>query len=295
VIAGQLENAGARLRPFYVTKTAFRSGSGDRGEYSIELVDAEGRALVSYKFDMRATGGGSAPIFSEFVPWKAGTRKIVIRGKQEVLATREVSTHKPWVKVTSPKGGEIWGAKATIAWEAGDEDKNPLTFAVFYNDGRSPIWLPLGDGLTKKSLSIDTALIPGSAKGRIRVRVTDGVNTAEAETERPFRVEEKKPLVAILSPRPGQVVAPESETEFIGAGYDVQNGMLPSSSLTWSSNRDGLLGEGQKLRAKKLSRGMHVVTLTAADRNGNSTSTTVRIVVGRDRFVFGGTPTKAKP
>jgi hypothetical protein len=142
---------------------------------------------------------------------------------------------------------------------------------------------------------IDTALIPGSAKGRIRVRVTDGVNTAEAETERPFRVEEKKPLVAILSPRPGQVVAPESETEFIGAGYDVQNGMLPSSSLTWSSNRDGLLGEGQKLRAKKLSRGMHVVTLTAADRNGNSTSTTVRIVVGRDRFVFGGTPTKAKP
>src|SRR3974390_1738631 len=110
---------------------------------------------------------------------------------------------------------------------------------------------------------VDTALIPGSAKGRIRVRVTDGVNTADAETEKPFRVEEKKPLVEILSPRADQVVAPESETEFIGAAYDVQNGMLPGASLTWSSNRDGLLGEGQKLRTKRLSRGTHVVTRTA--------------------------------
>ncbi|HST12236.1 MAG TPA: hypothetical protein VLL05_17815 [Terriglobales bacterium] len=295
VVAGHLEKSGAKLRPFYVTKTAFRSGSGDTGEYTIELLDAEGKTLLNYKFDVRQTGDGTSPSFSEFVPWTTGTRKIVIRDKKSVLATREVSAHKPWVKVTSPKGGELWGAKATITWEAGDEDKSPLTFAVFYNDGRSPIWLQLSDGLTKKSLTIDTALIPGSAKGRIRVRVTDGVNTAEAETEKPFRVEEKKPLVTILFPRPGQVVAPESETEFIGAAYDVQDGMLPSSSLMWSSNRNGLLGEGQKVRTKKLSRGTHVVTLTATDGNGNSTSTDVRIVVGRDRFVFGGTATTAKP
>jgi hypothetical protein len=205
-----------------------------------------------------------------------------------VLAKREVSPHKPWVRVVHPASGEIWGSKAVVSWEAGHDDKEGLTFTVFYNDGQDKLWIPLAEGLTKPSVTVDTTLLPGSTKARIRVRATDGVNTSEAESNGVFTLPEKKPLVAILSPAQAEVLAPGGTTIFLGGAYDVKDGLLSGANLTWTSDRDGLLGRGQRINARGMSRGSHVITLTATDRDGNSASARVSVVVGRERLI----PTK---
>jgi len=276
------------LRPFRIATTAFESGRGKSGEYTLELLGNGGRILLEYHFDAHRLSESKSLGFSEYVPWKSGTRTIVLKGKPGVLAKREVSAHKPWVRVISPAGGELWGNKAIVSWEAGHDDKEALTFTVLYNDGQDKSWIPLAEGLTKSSVTVDAALLPGSTKARIRVRATDGVNTSEAESNGVFTVPVKKPLVAILSPAQAEVLAPGAETVFLGGAYDVKDGLLSGANLTWTSDRDGLLGRGQRIKARGMSRGSHVITLTATDKDGNSASARVSVVIGRERL----SPTK---
>jgi hypothetical protein len=285
VLAGRiLKDGRVMLRPSYLVTTDFVSGAGMAGDFSVELVGAGGRTLATHRFDARHIVGSHSLAFSELVPWNADTQVIVIRSKAGVLAKRNVSRHKPWVRIASPRNGEAWGRKATIAWEAGDEDGDTLTFAVFYNDGRDQTWIPIANNVTKPSAVIETELLPGSPRARIRVRVTDGVNTSEAESAGTFVVPEKRPLVAILGPKDGQVLTSEGIVRFIGAAYDPEDGMLPATSLTWTSDREGTLGHGPHVETRALSRGTHVVTLTATDKNGNSASARVNVVVAPERL-----------
>src|SRR5262245_19524393 len=135
VVAGRInmEGTDAAFGRFHLATTAFSSSAGEAGEYAIELLDADGKALTSHRFNAQHVAGRSAMSFSEFVVWEPRTRLIVLKGKGGVLARRAISPHKPWVRVTSPKSGDTWGGKATVTWEAGDDDHDPLSFTVFYN------------------------------------------------------------------------------------------------------------------------------------------------------------------
>jgi hypothetical protein len=286
IISGRIHPDGTfTLRPFRIVPTSFVSGPGAVGQYSIDLIDAEGRNLLTYRFDARKTSESPSLTFSEFVPWKKGAQMIVVKDQSRILAKRAVSAHNPWVRVISPKGGETWATKATVTWEASDDDHDFLTFTVLYNDGRTPLWIPVAEGLTKTSVTLDTTLLPGSTRGRIRVRATDGVNTTEADSNGTFTVSEKRPFVAILGPRDGQVLAPDSDTQFIGAAYDIEDGILPRRSLEWTSDRDGPMGYGQHLKVRAMSRGSHILTLSATDQHGNKVNTRVNVIVGRDRLI----------
>jgi hypothetical protein len=285
VVVGRINIDGtARLRPFHRVTTEFTSGPGTTGEFSVDLVAAGGQTLLSHRFNPQHLGRAPLLSFSEYVPWKTGTQLIVIKQREVVLAKGIVSAHKPWVRVTSPKKGEIWGAKSTITWEAGDEDNDPLTYTVLYNSGLDQIWLPIANGVTKLSTTVDTTLLPGSTRARVRVRVTDGVNTTESESEGTFTVPEKRPLIAILGSTNGRVLAPGVSAQFVGAAYDPEDGMLPSTSLTWTSDRDGLMGQGRCLAMRPLSRGPHLITLTATDSQGRSVSARVNVIVGLERL-----------
>ena len=59
--------------------------------------------------------------------------------------------------------------------------------------------------------------------------------------------------------------------------------------MQWSSDRDGLLGTGARLpwRADQLSEGEHVITVTARDSAGQTSTATVRIRVV-SAYTFGG-------
>lgn len=56
---------------------------------------------------------------------------------------------------------------------------------------------------------------------------------------------------------------------FIGVANDPEDGALSGASLVWTSNLSGQIGTGTMFDAT-LPVGMHTVTLTATDKDGNS-------------------------
>ena len=284
VVSGRIAADGAvTLRPFRRVTTEFATGPGTNGEYSAELVDASRRTLLTHRFDAREDEGTKAhsSSFNEYVPWRDETQVILIRRGKAVVAERRVSPHKPWVRVLTPRAGDTWGGKSTITWEAGDEDKDSLTYTVLYNSGLDSVWLPIASGLTRPSASVDTNLLPGSTRARVRVRATDGVNTAEAESTGTFVVPDKRPLVAIIGPATREVLAPGVSPQLSAVAYDPEDGMLAGTSVKWTSDRDGVVGHGPSPALQSLSSGEHVIAVTATDSQGNSVRARVNIMVSR--------------
>jgi hypothetical protein len=279
VISGNIDETGvATLRPFHIVKTTFARGSGASGDLSVSLLDAAGKTLLTYRFSGQAISNSTSVAFNELVPWKAETKKIVLKRHQTILAERAVSANKPFVKVTRPNPGETWGEKATVTWEAGDADKDSLSYTVFYNSGADQSWVPIATDVTGLSVSVDTALLVGSKKARVRVRATDGVNTTEADSAGTFTVPEHPPLVAIVGMANGNVLCREG-AEFSGTAYDPREGMLSGTHLKWGSDRDGTLGIGPHIKTTKpLSIGAHVITLTATNNQGRTASKRVKII-----------------
>lgn len=285
IVSGRVPEHGAvTLRPFRRVVTELATGPGTTGEYTAELVGADGRTLLTYRFDAREYEGAEPHQhgFNEYVPWREGTQAILIRRGKTVLAKRTVSPNKPWVRVLTPKPGEIWGRVATITWEAGDEDKDTLTYTVLYNTGRDSAWLPVATGLTRPLATVDTSLVPGSARARVRVRATDGVNTTEAESSGTFVVADHRPVVTIIGPHANQTVDAGVGPQVAVAAYDPEDGMLAGTSVKWTSDRDGAVGYGPNPSLRSLSSGEHVIVVTATDSQGNSARARVNIMVRRE-------------
>jgi hypothetical protein len=280
VAVGQISADGSvALKPFYREVTSFSSGSGALGEFSLELLDAESRVLLEHHFDAQPDSHdeSGAMGFSVFAPWQAGARRIAIKRKGTVLIERAVSPNAPKVRTLSPGGGESLGKEATIVWEANDPDGDPLSYTVFYNDGSDSTWWPVATGVTTTAIKVDTSLWPGSSQGRLKVRVTDGANTAEDVTKA-FTVPQKSPMVAIINAEASQKPG-AAKAQLIGIAYDPEDGLLPESKLVWTSDRDGLIDKGSRLNLKSLSSGTHTITLTVTDSHGQkSTAQALEIV-----------------
>jgi hypothetical protein len=277
-----------KLQPFYRISTDAVSSPGDNGEFSLELLDANGVVLVTYRFNgHQRTHGDGVVGFAEFVPWQAGTQRIVLKRNEVTLTERLVSPNTPTVRVLSPNGGEILGHEVTITWEASDADGDPLTYTVLYNTGTEAIWWPVASGVTDTSIQIDTALLPGSSQARFRVRVTDGVNTAEDDSDNVFTVSQKAPEVTILHPSAEQHIAAGADVDLQGGAYDAEDGLLSLEQLTWTSHRDGVVGHGHHVHTTALSPGTHILTLAATDSQGQVSTAQVNVVVEESmRFLY---------
>ncbi len=75
--------------------------------------------------------------------------------------------------------------------------------------------------------------------------------------------------------RPVKITA---AVEFFGTATDYGDGDV-SDTLVWTSDRDGLLGNGQTFLISSLSEGTHVITVTAQDDSGTETSTQFTVIV----------------
>ena len=62
--------------------------------------------------------------------------------------------------------------------------------------------------------------------------------------------------------------------------YDQDDEDLVGDSLVWMSDVDGLLGTGTEVEPGAMSTGDHVITLTATDSDGLSSSQSVAISIG---------------
>ena len=267
----------------------FPSGTYDHagtGPYSLELQDSDGANLFVRRFELRDVDRSfESSLFTEILPFPAGTTRILLKHEDVVLETIPVSANAPVVTVTSPNGGESWSGEQTITWTAADADGDALTLDVLYSTDAGENWSAIAIGLDQNSYVWDTDEAPGSDQMLIRVLATDGVNTGQDNSDSPFTVAEKSPAPAILSPPDNASFFLNEWIPFEGYAFDPEDGPLADDSLSWSSDVDGVVASGREVALDNLSPGEHTITLTAEDSDGNIgiASITIDISAVQDR------------
>ena len=133
-------------------------------------------------------------------------------------------------------------------------------------------------------MGIDTGQLAGSSVGLLRVIATDGLNTAQDDSDGTFVVPTKPPAVEILTPLDGTAYVVGDVTVLEGSAYDPEDEILDESALAWTSSLDGGLGTGSIVLAS-LSPGQHIITLTATDSDGNVTTDSLIVFVGYKTYL----------
>ena len=77
------------------------------------------------------------------------------------------------------------------------------------------------------------------------------------------------PVAQINHPGDGETRPVNVDIPFIGLANDPQDGMIPANKLVWTSDLQGQFGVGDNFNAPLTKVGMHTITLTATDIDGN--------------------------
>src|SRR5207244_13236843 len=116
-------------------------------------------------------------------------------------------------------------------------------------------FIPLARYLKADFFDAKVNELPSGQNARIRVYVSDGINTAVAVSD-PFVVEPKAPQALILQPRSGELAVQHLPLELIGAGSDLDQ-ELPEKAFVWTSDGSGPIGTGRRLGTSTLPPGTH--------------------------------------
>ena len=255
---------------------------GTDGDFSLELRDGSNNVLQTDYFNGQYTthDDTGSVAFSELMPWSPGTARIVLKHAGFVLAERLVSANAPTVTLQEPTTGQSVGSQLTVRWLGSDVDGGVLTYAVVYNTGTDAEWWPIVTGMTATagvplSYTVATDLLAGSTQAHVKVMVSDGVHGGESLSAA-FSLPKKSPVVSILAPADNADLPPGSVQPLLGAAYDAEDGSLSGAALVWTSDRDGVLGQGSHLHVH-LSPGTQRLTLTATDSDGQQSAASITV------------------
>jgi hypothetical protein len=248
------------------------------GDYRIRLLDG-GVELATVDFTPHAGEDESALIVSEFVTFPAGTDRVEIThpGSGDLVWAYDISSNAPVVSnvvlvgASPPVVGNV-----TLQWTATDSDGDDMTYDVLYSMDDGTTWQMIEMGMMSTSLVIDTSDLGGSTQARFKVIANDGLNQGEAMSAA-FVMENKAPIVDILSPADGAGYAFDQEVYFAAELYDLQDGT--PSSMIWRDQTNFVLGSGTEFSQDNLLIGENIITVTAINSKGLSTMVTFSIFV----------------
>ena len=169
----------------------------------------------------------------------------------------------PVVTLTSPASGTTFrrGVDVEFAGTATDPEDGVLgTFDILWKsdiDGD----IGIGTDFVRSDLS--------EGEHTITMEATDSDgNTVRATTQ--ITMLNGVPEANIADPADGIEVTEGHLLSFVGSALDPEDGSLSGSALEWTSSLDGNIGTGGNFIKSDLSVGVHTITLTATDMNGNS-------------------------
>jgi hypothetical protein len=286
-VSGQVNDDGTgSLDPVFVQPGHVSTGISP-GDYAIEVQDANGNPLYTHPFDISflyEEVREEPPLQLDRVPFafrlpaQQGVTRVLLKHGATILDSILVSAHAPVVTVQEPNGGENWTGTRTIRWQATDQDGGALSFIILYSPDDGEGWLPVAWGVGGDSYDVDTDTLPGSDEARVRVVVSDGYRTTSDDSNGPFWVGGKAPAATIVEPVQGAGFPPGGVVYLAGSGFDVDDGLLSGDSLVWS-HESTIVGAGGELEAH-LPVGIHRLTLTAVDSDGQTGSDWIMVYVG---------------
>jgi hypothetical protein len=255
----------------------------DLGPYTVELLDAQGQVLASWHFAIRPGSNADASTTTSLfptIPAAEGTHGVAFLYQGKELGATTASPHAPSLQFASPAGAHPWPAEGeqAIAWQGSDAGGGPLTYLLQYSPDGGRTWITLANNPQGNSLTIDLGYFPGGSQSQLKLVASDRFNTSMAISQ-PFSVPAKTPLRHIADPLEGASLTAGSPLVLRAFATDLQEAALPSDGLSWSSDRRGALGRGEKQVIDSLSVGEHTLTFTATNAEGLGRSQRVHIKV----------------
>jgi hypothetical protein len=286
-VSGQINGSSVQFDPLFQAQTSGLTDAG-AGSHQIQVQDSTGAVLFTRFFtpetpETITTGPEvrGAPAFFELIPVTPGAAKIVVLDPNSVqIGALNLGGASPVVTITAPAAGSNVSGLQLISWTATNPNNGSLTSKVLYSPDKGQTFMQLGQVASATSLLVDFDTMPGAVNSAlVRVLVSDGINTGTA-TSGAFTVPKKANVTGqILSPKMNSIYKKGDLVLFTASAYDIDDGMLDDTSITWTSNLAGVLGNGANLPVTTLQPGTHQITMTAKDSDNNSVTQSVAIRV----------------
>lgn len=87
--------------------------------------------------------------------------------------------------------------------------------------------------------------------------------------------------VIILTPSDGEIFQAGVEITFTGSAMDLKDGELSGDLLVWNSDQEGELSKGKEFKKDDLVEGVHTITLTAKNSQGETTTDSITITISK--------------
>jgi len=280
-----LNKSSVDLNPFKLIPGVNLLSRPVNSSFSIDLIGTNGQVLEQYPFQPknytdRVSGEDQFALIGELVPYLSGVKQIAISKNGETLALRNVSDNNPEIKILSPTGRETVESTGTITvrWNSSDKDDDKLTYSLLYSINGGKNWKTINTGMNETNYKVNLEDLPGSDYALFRVIATDGVNTAIDDSDVTFRISSKAPDVHIISPGDNSTFSTKETITFTGEALDLDE-ILDRKALVWTSNKQGNIGFGHSISVDGLSPGLHEITLSARDKNGNINYDSVNLLI----------------
>ena len=271
-----LEDAGEALSP-----------ATPGGNYHLELRATDDTLLYDHLFSLAfiSSPAPAKPIsrarFNLRVPFPDDAAKAEIRRDGNVLWSQTVSVNPPSVSFTSPTGGKYASdGVVPVAWSAADTDGDTLQFGLDYSPDGGQNWILLEPYLAGDSFDWQPGFIPTGEDVRLRLRASDGFNTATALSA-PFALTPRAPYAFIQSPDVDQLF-PEGMRINL-AGLSLTSDGPNAGVFEWQ--HDGVpISAGQAVSYTLDQVGQHVFSLqVTANSLTASDGVTITVVPDYDR------------
>ncbi len=234
--------------------------------------------LINFHAQIPATGPNGARI-DRLVFEQAGAADV-----QGVTLTR--SSSAPEVAFVSPNASPISSPVLTVSWNGADLDGDEIAYYLRYtNDGTN--FSPLATAISETEWTVDLRNLPGlvDGVGYFELRATDGLNTTVVKSQpvtggQAFAgVGGNDPWIEMYHPDAGFSFQVGATVILHSSGWDLEDNSLDGASIQWTSDLDGSIGSGRQSSTASLSVGVHQITATATDSNGQMSSVTNQITV----------------
>ncbi len=247
------------LEPFFASWQP--TGYQGDGTYALEFLDADGQFLATVLPQPARMQDLEVPayLFAEAIAVPVGWASMHLREGNGVIQSWQRSAHEPAVQITSPQSGFQWPStgETTIAWEATDQDGDPLTYRILAMHGFENELFVLASGLTEASFTLDRSDLPGGGEWTLIVEVSDGFDRSYSQFVGGF-VDPTAPQVLILEPADGSVHV-TGDIPALGLMADIQ-GDVPDDGALWYLD-GGWVGSGSSLVLEEVAPGSHELEL----------------------------------
>ncbi len=236
-------------------------------------LDAAGQTLGEVGARVTTDSESGATTFIAPVPARSAAVEIVENG---TVVDRRARGRAPKVALRSPRAGTRVRRSLEVRWRASDADGDRLTATVqFSPDGRRG-WRTVFRGASTGRAVVPAQLLRTARAGRVRVRVSDGFDTAEV-TSGPIRVDGRPPTATIVRPVGGERSTAAARVVLRGQGVDESGRRLRGRALTWFAG-SRRLGTGERLRVR-LPAGRVAVRLVVRDASGRQDTASKTVTV----------------